>query len=113
MIFVMPPAGLDIIAMRDSLRMGKILWQKHALQRLLERSISRVEVTQVLAKGERIENYPQDTPWPSALFLGWTGERPLHVVAAHDPANEIVAIITAYDPSEEYFEVDWKTRKQR
>ena len=40
---------------------------------MLERGISRSEVFEALLSGEEIENYPNDTPFPSALFLGWEG----------------------------------------
>lgn len=64
---------------------GHIKWQRHALQRMMERDISRKEVKQVLIKGELIEEYPDDFPLPSGLFLGFIkNENPLHIVAAVD-----------------------------
>ena len=65
----------------------------------------------VLLDGEIIENYPDDFPFPSALILGWIGGRPLHVVVALNEDARMVAIITVYEPSTEYFEPDFKTRK--
>jgi hypothetical protein len=38
--------------------------------------------------------------------------RPLHVVAAFDMANRTVAIITTYEPTVEYFEADFRTRRR-
>jgi len=66
-----------------------------------------------VALSERIRDYPEDKPYPSALFLGWHEGTPLHVVAAVDEINETVYIITAYQPSLDYFETDYKTRKNQ
>ena len=54
-----------------------------------------------------------DKPWPSALFLGWIGDQPLHVVAAYSKHAQKVAIITVYEPSLEYFEEDFRTRRKK
>jgi hypothetical protein len=79
---------------------------------MMERGIARAQVLEVLLHGERIEDYPEDWPLPSGLFLGWIGQRPLHVVAALNSANETVAIITAYEPTLEHFEADLRTRRK-
>ena len=55
---------------------GRIEWQRHALERILERGISRQDVFNVLLTGEEIEEYANDTPFPSALLLGWKKNEP-------------------------------------
>ena len=80
---------------------------------MLERGVSRRDVFDVLLSGEQIEEYPEDTPFPSALFLGWTGQEPLHVVVALDSTTEQAYIITTYRPDLDHFEGDFKTRKTR
>ena len=86
-------------------------WQLHALRRLLARGISRSDVFTVLLSGEQIEDYPADKPFPSALFMGWTTNEPLHVVAAFDSVSQWAYIITTYRPDLEHFEPDFKTRR--
>ena len=78
----------------------------------VERGITRAEVLEVVLGGERIEDYPADRPLPSGLFLSWVRGRPLHVVAAYDVTNRTVAIITAYEPTLEYFEAEFRTRRK-
>lgn len=80
---------------------------------MLERGVSRQDVFHVLLSGEQIEDYPEDTPFPSALFLGWTGREPLHVVVALDSMTGQAYIITTYRPDLDHFEGDFKTRKSR
>ena len=65
----------------------------------------------MLRAGARIEDYPEDVPYPSALFLGWVEGKPLHVVAALDAPAQWAYIITAYEPDLEHFESDYRTRK--
>ena len=70
------------------------------------------QVLDILLNGERIEDYPSDTPYPNALFLGWAHQRPLHVVVAYSVARRTAYIITAYEPDLTHFEGDFKTRKR-
>jgi hypothetical protein len=90
---------------------GRFEWRKHTIERLAERGILQEEVLRVLKEGEQIEDYPEDTPYPSALFFTIVSGRPLHVVAAFDAKNDWVYIITAYVPDSEHFKEDYKTRK--
>jgi len=96
-----------------ALENGYIEWQRHSLERMFERGISREAVKEVLRKGEIIEDYPDDRPYQSALFFGWINDEPLHVVAALDSLTGWCYIITAYKPDLEHFESDYKTRRQK
>lgn len=103
---------MDRDKLRIALENGFIEWQRHALERILERGISRESVKEILKKGEIIEDYPGDKPYPSALFLGWIRGEPLHAVTAFDSLTGWCFIITAYKPDLEHFESDYKTRRQ-
>ena len=105
--------SLDLDLVRGAIRARRLEWQRHVLERLVERGIRRSEVLQVILGGELIEGYPDAKPFPSALFLGWSGERPLHAVVAYDSSNDQVYIITAYEPDLEHFEPDFRTRRKR
>ena len=63
----------------------KIVYPPYVLKRMIERGITVAEVRGVLEGGEVIEEYKADTP-PRYLMLGWSGQRPIHVVAEDDPA---------------------------
>lgn len=102
---------MNIAGLRVALQEERIEWRKHMLQRLAERAIRQQEALEVLRTGELIEDYPEDEPYPSALFLAFLAGRPLHVVAALDENDRRVYMITAYQPSLEFFEPDFKTRR--
>ena len=97
--------------LKKSIENGQIEWSRHALEKMIERGISRKNVKEVLLSGEIIENYSDDKPYPSALFLGWINKKPIHVVAALDNLNTFCYVITAYEPDLNHFESDYKTRR--
>ncbi len=97
--------------MRNALRDGRIEWRRHALERIAEQDIRRSDVLEVLRSGELIEDYPEDEPFPSGLFLGSRGVHPLHVVAAFDDEGDRVYVITVYEPDLRHFEPDFRTRR--
>ncbi len=107
----MPTPSFELRAMRAAVQAGHVDWQRHALERLSERGISRHDVVQTLLNGERIEDYPDDYPFPSALFLDFRGGRPLHVVVAFNSSQARAAIITAYEPDSARFEDNFSTRR--
>ena len=83
---------------------------QHSRKRFAERGINIEDIQFVFRTGEIIEQYPDDIPFPSCLILGYSGERALHVVASID--DDLLYIITAYAPSPEKWEADWKTRTE-
>ncbi len=90
-----------------------INWRRHALERMLERGIHRAVVKQVISVGKVIENYDSDQPFPSKLLFAMIDDNPLHVVIAKDFATEDCYVVTAYHPTNEYFEEDFITRKKQ
>lgn len=80
---------------------------------MLGRGISSDEVREVLLRGMQIEDYPDDFPFPSGLFLGTVGDRTLHVVAGLDGKSKTVYVISVYEPDMDTFEVDRRTRRRR
>ena len=88
-----------------------VIITQHSATRLLERHIRYEDVLTAIATGEIIEQYPDDYPHPSCLILGVTiAEKRLHVVCGTDMGY--LWIITAYYPSIEKWESDFKTRRK-
>jgi len=95
----------------NAVRNGRIEWQTHALERMMKRGIPREIVKQVLLEGEIIEDYPDEKPFPAALFLEWFQGEPFHVVSALDSLSGYCFVITVYRPDLDHFENDYKTRR--
>lgn len=102
---------MNIDLLKKAIESGHIEWQRHALERMMERGISREIVKKILLSGELIEDYPNTKPFPSALFFCVVKKEPLHAVVAFDSEEEFCFVITAYKPSLEHFEPDYKTRR--
>lgn len=97
-------------AIRDAVRQGRIFWKRHALEKMLERGISRNMVTHAIRHGELIEAYPDDYPAPSMLLCGQSPE-PLHVVVAWTTKDAHCHVITAYRPDLARFEPGFLRRR--
>ncbi len=89
----------------------RIIYRQHAIKRMHERSLSEIEVEQAIENGKIIEEYPSDTPYPSALLLGQAGYKAIHVVYADSVEEDFRIIITVYEPNLEIWFEDLKTRR--
>jgi len=83
----------------------------HALRRMFERGIGVDDVLAVVTSGETIADYPEDTPFPTYLILGFVKSRPIHIVVAKDGLKKTCHIITAYPPDPAQWKADFKTRR--
>ncbi len=79
---------------------------------MFERRISEENVGDGLKNGIIVEDYPDDTPYPSRLVLGWVGERPIHVVTAYNFQNDEEIVVTVYEPERSQWTADFKRRRK-
>ena len=89
----------------------RLIFRVHAIQRMFQRGVTVDDVRQVLATGETIENYPDDTPYPSRLVLGRLGSRTLHVVFAENKAMREIIVVTVYEPDPDRWDSDFRRRR--
>lgn len=102
----MPP---DLESLRQAFVDKTYILTAHASDRAVQRDIYSHEIEEAVLAGEVIEDYPEDKYGPSCLILGQTeAERFLHVQVSYPPD---VIVITVYEPSQEEWESDWKTRR--
>jgi len=64
------------------------------------------------ADGGIIASYPDDTPFPSMVVLGFDEGRPVHVVVARDGGTALCHIVTVYRPDPDVWGDDFKTRRE-
>jgi hypothetical protein len=89
----------------------KVIYRVHAVRRMFERGIRDSDVRAALEKNEEIATYSDDKPYPSRLLLGWRDDRPLHVVAAFNAADDEQVVITVYEPDSAQWEDGFRRRK--
>lgn len=79
---------------------------------MYERGIGASDVRFVLEHGKIVEEYPDDSLFPSCLMLGWPGGRAIHVVAALDSLESQAIVITVYEPDLGRWEPDRERRRR-
>jgi hypothetical protein len=74
--------------------------------------IREQEVLEAVEGGEIIERYDEDEPYPSVLIYGTTGQgRPIHVVCAYVPEDDLALVITTYEPDPVRW-IDFRRRRE-
>lgn len=61
-----------------------LIFRMHALRQMFQRRISGDDIRELLEHGAIIEDYPDDTPYPSCLVSGMVRGRQLHGVMAYN-----------------------------
>lgn len=103
---------IDIETLRNYFVHDTIVISQHAKNRCREREIKQRDIKECVMSGEIIEQYPDDSPFPSCLVFGRTADNKIiHVVISSE--GECGRIITAYMPNTNKFENDLKTRRRR
>ena len=94
---------------------GQLLYSKHARDEMEREEfgvITDEEAVSVLTGGKIIEPYPDDKPYPSFLVFGLTEkQRPLHVVCAMSTDEDLLIIVTVYQPHPARW-IDFERRKR-
>jgi hypothetical protein len=97
----------------DKFRRYMVKYRAHALERMIQRSITLKEINDIIENMEMIKEYPEDKPFPSYLALGFTKKkRPLHMVFSIAEIEKIIFIISVYEPDMSKWEPDLKRRKK-
>lgn len=96
---------------KSNFRFKELRLSVHCVTRMFERGISEMDMEELIASGEIIENYPDDRPDPSFLIFGIVKGRPLHIVVGLNEKDQRLIVITLYEPNLLKFEKDFKTRK--
>jgi hypothetical protein len=78
-----------------------IIYRIHALERMFERDVNCQELNKIIKKGELVENYPNNIPYPSKLVLGRVNNRPVHVVFTVNKEEKTAIVVTVYEPDPE------------
>lgn len=91
----------------------QVIFSGHSVRQMFQRGISKDDVLEVVRNGQIIIDYPDDKPYPSFLMLGFSGNRPIHIVVASDKENQIGIIVTVYIPDPNLWTGDYKSRRNK
>ena len=99
---------------RDCFQSDKFLFSQHARDEMEAEECGEIkgkEVHEAVLSGKLIESYPEDEPYPSCLLYGRTSDkRPRHIVCAYSREDNMVIVITVYQPDPEKW-IDCERRK--
>ena len=91
----------------------QIIFSGHAIRQMVQRATAENDVLKVIRYGEVIADYPDDTPYPSSLILGFVRDNPIHVVFACDWENKTGIVVTAYIPDSNVWTEDFRSRRNK
>ena len=82
---------------------------RHALVEAKKDGLMAEDLTAAVLNGEVVEDYGE-----RVLLLHFAEEynMPFHVVLEYFPGDQVATVVTAYVPSRERWEANWKTRKR-
>ena len=103
---------MEIEEIWEAMRAERVQITDHAYEEAQTEGLSLDEVFCSVFKGEIIEEYPGDRPYPSCLIYGDTfrGE-PVHSVWAYNRENRWAVLITVYRPDPERW-INWRRRRK-
>lgn len=87
---------------RTAFEVDRVLYSQHARHEMRDEPLGRIreqELAEAVETAEQIDDYPDEEPYPSSLFLGWTlARRPLHFVISYDEEAGVAIVVTVYEP---------------
>lgn len=104
---------MDIKTIINTVRNSRVRITDHADEEAFADDLTYEEVCSSVIRGEIIEDYPNDKPYPSCLIFGKnvSGE-PIHSVWAYNPKSLWAVLITVYRPDPQRW-IDWKIRVKK
>ena len=97
---------------KSCIRRRRIHWTYHVNMRLKGRFIPREAVLSSVGTYEIIEEYPKDKYLPSYLIYAEYKGEIIHIQIATDLKNNSITIVTAYKPTIDKWEEDFRTRRK-
>ena len=102
---------IEIDAIIESLQANRFRVTDHADEEAANDEISLVQAFESIPNGEIIEQYPEDTPYPSCLIYSrLINGDPIHMVWAFNPETDASVLITTYRPDPSRW-IDGKIRR--
>ena len=88
---------MEIEKIKEKIRVDEYEISFHAEKERYAEDITISDLEMAFSNGEILETYPDDPKGPSCLVLGYSQNRPIHIVCGYTSINWI-RIITVYIP---------------
>ena len=101
---------MKIEEIKEKIRHNEYEISFHGEKERYAEEITIPDLETAILNGEILKDYPADPRGPSCLVLGYSGNRPIHIVCGYTPIKW-VRIITVYIPKLPKW-IDERTRAQ-
>lgn len=95
----------------EAIRNNRIRITDHADEEAVADRVSIHQVLTSISGGEIVEQYQDDTPYPSCLVFS-DSEGPLHSVWAYNEDTSWAVLITVYRPDPQRW-INWRVRRPK
>jgi hypothetical protein len=103
---------MELQRLIEAIRRRRLRITDHADEEATADQVTLDDVYDSVIRGEIIEDYPTDAPYPSCLLLGFMRDgEPLHSVWAYNEEAESAVLITVYRPDPARW-IDWRWRRR-
>ena len=103
---------MDIADIIEAIQANRVRITDHADEEAEADGLTFDEVYFSVLRGEIIEDYPTDKPYPSCLIYGQTfGGDPVHSVWAYNEQTRWAVLITVYRPDPGLW-INWRERRR-
>lgn len=99
---------MNIREIKEKIKLGQYEISYHAEKERYAEDITIPDIETVILNGELLEDYPEDLRGTSCLILGYSQDRPIHIVCGYTSLKWI-RIITVYLPKRPKW-IDERTR---
>lgn len=93
----------------------KVYFTKHARFEMKFDEFGRIlikDIDNLMKSSDIIENYLNNKPYPSFLLLGFSDNKPIHIVIAYSEDDDKIIVVTVYRPNSELW-IDNKIRRKK
>ena len=98
-------------SIEKSIGTGNYLVTRHANEEMRADNLMLADILASVNKGEIIEDYPEDFPFPSCLIFGRNDKgEPVHSVWGYDREMRLAILITTYRPDPRHW-IDFRKRR--
>ena len=103
---------MNITDIIEAIRANRVRITDHADEEAEADHLTFDEIYFSVLRGEVIEDYPTDKPYPSCLIYGQTfSGDPVHSVWAYNKRNRWAVLITVYRPDPGLW-INWRERRR-
>ena len=103
---------MNIEQLVRALSTGRVRVSDHADEEAHNDGLSYEEIVDSVRRGEIIEDYPEDRPYPSCLVYGENQKgEPIHSVWAYNEEKKATVLIAVYRPDPRRW-TNWRKRKR-